>query len=328
MSTTETRYVETVRGPVAPESLGVTLPHEHLFADLRTPLWPVEQQLLDVYLTIHQLEEEPIHEELRDIYAEGVRTLVDCTTETMGRRADALKRASEVTGVNVVCATGIYINDFHPRNIETASVDELAEVMIRELEQGIGETGIRPGVIKLASSTSPLRDGEMKAFQAGGKAAAATGTPITTHSSRGACLSGPGTMGLEQLDVFEAAGVDPSHVIIGHNDHNTQLDHHLDLARRGAFIQIDHLGAVHFCPEERRAQAVADLFERGHGDKVLLSHDIARVTDYRANGGRGRGYLMREFVPLLRTFGLSEKELNQVLVENPARALTKFAPRA
>jgi phosphotriesterase-related protein len=247
----------------------------------------------------------------------------------MGRRADALRRASESSSVHIVCSTGIYTREFHPDNIETASVDELATIMIRELDEGIDGSTIRAGVIKLASSTSPLEGGELKAFQAGGRAQAATGAAVTTHTSRGACLSLPGgTMGLEQLDVMEREGADPSRVIIGHSDHNPQGDHHLELARRGAYVQFDHVGSVEFSSDQRRIEAVLHLFGHGLGDRVLLSHDLPRVKDFRANGGIGRGFVLREFVPRLRKAGLGDKEIQQIFVENPRRVLTRPGPRA
>ena len=325
----DTRFVETVRGPVAPEALGITLPHEHLFMDLRRPRLEVnDPAILQSWGTIFLVEEAPVHAELRDVAAEGGRTLVDCTTAVMGRRADALLRASESSGVQIVCSTGIYTREFHPDNIETASVDELAAVMIRELDEGIDGSAIRAGVIKLASSTSPLEGDERKAFQAGGRAQAATGAAVTTHTSRGACLSLPGgTMGLEQLDVMEREGADPSRVIIGHADHNPQGDHHLELARRGAYVQLDHVGSAVFSSDQRRVEAVLHLFEHGLGDRVLLSHDLPRVNDFRAHGGIGRSFLLRELVPLLRKAGLGEKEIQQILVDNPRRVLTRPGPR-
>ena len=118
----------------------------------------------------------------------------------MGRRADLLRTVSETSGVHIVCVTGIYTREFHPANVATASIDDLAAEMVRELDEGIAGSGIRAGAIKLASSVSPLAGDERKAFQAGGRAHFASGAAITTHTSPGPALSLPGgTMGQSSL---------------------------------------------------------------------------------------------------------------------------------
>ena len=166
-----------------------------------------------------------------------------------------------------------------------------------------------------------------KAIQAGGLAQRVTGAAITTHTSRGACFSGPGTMGMEQLDVIEGEGGDASRVIIGHCDHNPQGDHHLELARRGAYVQVDHVGSQIFSSDQRRAEAVVHLFEHGLRIGCRPQEDLPRVKDFRANGGQGRSFLFREFVPLLRTYGLGDGEIRQLIVGNPRRVYGRSGPR-
>jgi phosphotriesterase-related protein len=298
--------------------------------DLRSPrLDPDDPELRQAFADIVLDDPSAVLFELRDVAAAGGRTIVEVSTASMGRRPDALRAASVASGVHIVCATGIYTREFHPPTIATASIDELAAEMIREIDHGIAGTGIRAGVIKLASSVSPLACGERKAFQAGGRAQVATGAAITTHTSPGPAFALPGgTMGLEQLDILEGEGVDPARVIIGHCDLNPQPDHHLALARRGAYVQLDHVGSSRFSSDERRVEAVLSLFEHGHGDRVLLSHDLARPTDDRARGGLGRAFALRELVPRLQQAGLGDRELQLVLVENPARVLTRPGPRS
>jgi predicted metal-dependent phosphotriesterase family hydrolase len=320
--------VETVRGPVAPADLGVTLTHEHLFMNLSAPrLDPADEHTRPGWREIVLDDLNAMLRELADISAAGGAAVLEASTAGMGRRPDLLRAVSETSGVHIICVTGIYTREFHPANIATALVEELAAEMVGELNVGIDGSGIRAGAIKLASSVSPLAGDERKAFQAGGRAHVATGTAITTHTSPWPALSLPGgTMGLEQLDLLEAEGVDPTRVIIGHCDLNPQPDHHLALARRGAYVQYDHIGSARFSSDDLRIAAILQLFEHGHGDRVLLSHDLARPSGNRARGGIGRAFALRELVPRLRAAGLGDAELRQILVENPARVLARPGP--
>jgi phosphotriesterase-related protein len=322
-------FVETVRGPIPPADLGITLTHEHLFMDLSAPrLDPAEEHTRPGWGEIVLNDPDAMLQELADISAAGGRAVLEASTAGMGRQPDLLRRLSETSGVHVVCVTGIYTREFHPANIAPTSIDELAAEMVRELDAGIGDHGIRAGAIKLASSVSPLAGDERRAFQAGGRVQVATGAAITTHTSPGPALSLPGgSMGYVQLDLLEAEGVDPARVIIGHCDLKPQPDHHVELARRGAYVQYDHIGSARFSSDDRRIEAILTMFEQGHGDRVLLSHDLARPSDARARGGIGRAFALREFVPRLRAAGLGDAELQLILVENPARVLARPGPR-
>src|SRR5262249_14667243 len=224
------------------------------FMDLSAPrLDPADEHTRPGWSDLMLNDPDAMLQELADISAAGGRAVLEASTAGMGRRPDLLRRISEASDVHVICVTGIYTREFHPANIATASIDELAADMVRELEDGIAGTGIRAGAIKLASSVSPLAGDERKAFQAGGPAQGATGAAITTHTSPGPALSLPGgSMGHEQLDLLEAEGVDPERVIIGHCDLNPQPDHHVELARRGAYVQYDHIGSARFSSDDRR----------------------------------------------------------------------------
>jgi predicted metal-dependent phosphotriesterase family hydrolase len=321
-------YVETVLGPIAPDALGPTVTHEHLFSDLRSPETDdaaIRQEYSDVMLN----NAEQALVEMGSVYAAGGRTIVEVTTANMGRRADQLREISSASGVQIVCATGFYVREWHSARVTEASVDELAAQMIGELNVGIAETGIRAGVIKIASSSSPLEGSELTCFRAAARAELATGVALTTHNPSTAedvRRPTPG-MGMEQLDLFEEEGVAPSRVILGHCDLNPDLDLHLALARRGAYVQYDHVGGDRFCTDRRRAELVLGFFAAGLGDHLVLAHDFGREKYFRSRGGPGYDATLRDFVPLLRQVGLGDHEIHTLLVENPRRVLPRHGPR-
>lgn len=319
----DTRHVQTVLGEVPTAEIGVTLPHEHMFLDLRSPRLEFEDPALLERLSVARMDDfEGIISDLDDFWREGGRTIVELTTPGMGRDVASLTRAAKASRIHVVCATGFYAQEFHPDVVDTESVEELTERMVVELTVGVDGSQVRAGIIKLGSSCFPLTGAELKCFLAGARAQVRTGVAITTHTSaKVAQALASGTMGFEQLDVFERSGVDPKRVIIGHTDSNPKTDSHLALARRGAYVEIDGIGSGRNCTDEDRAKFVANLFEHGHGNRVLLSQDLARTTSFRSRGGGGYSYLLRKFVPLLRRVGLGDPEIHGVLVTNPADAL-------
>ena len=320
---TESPRVQTVLDSVAAADLGVTLPHEHLFLDLRSPRLELDDPPLRERLSVARMADlDGVIGELADLWAAGGRTVVELTTVGMGRDVHQLQAAAHASRVHLVCATGFYAQEFHPEYVATASIEQLADEMVRELTTGIDRTTVRAGVIKLGSSCYPLTGNELKCFVAGAIAQTRTGVAITTHTSAKVSRAlACGTMGFEQLDVFERFGVDPTRVIIGHTDANPNPASQVELARRGAYVEIDGIGSGRNCTDQDRARLVANLFEHGLGDRVLLSHDLARTTSFRSRGGGGYSYLLREFCPLLREVGLSDHDLQTLLVANPARVL-------
>lgn len=322
--------IQTVLGEVAAGALGVTLPHEHMFLDLRSPRLELDDPQLVARLSLALMDDvEGVVRELHDLWREGGRAIVELTTLGMGRDIHSLVAAAKAAPVHIICATGFYAQEFHPDVVFTESAEQLAERMISDLVVGIDGTSARAGVIKLGSSCFPLTGNELKCFVAGAKAQTATGVAITTHTSaKVAHALTSGTMGFDQLDLFERMGVPPDRVIIGHADLNPKPEGHVALARRGAYVEIDGIGSGRNCSDGDRAKLVANLFERGFGDRVLLSHDLARTSSFRGAGGGGYGYLLREFCRMLRSVGLSDADIQRAVVTNPARVLGVASPPA
>jgi phosphotriesterase-related protein len=299
--------VMTVRGPIASTELGVTQPHEHVLIDLtRAPyVWGFDGLL----------NEPPLMGvELRAFADVGGDTVCDLTTADLGRDPAGLLAASQASGVNVVMSTGWYRSPYYPEAIERTSTAELAAQMVREIEHGVGETGIRPGVIgEIGTDKAWIAGIEERVFRAAARAQAATGLGLMTHTPPGGAPA--------QLEVLLDGGADPSRIAIGHSDLLLDLEYHQEIRRRGAFVSIDLIG-YDFYPEDRRAEHVVRLIRSGHLDWILLSTDICFRSRLRAWGGPGYAQLREDFLPRLSRLGVSAEELRVLTVDNPRRFLT------
>ncbi|MGI8929840.1 MAG: phosphotriesterase family protein [Candidatus Limnocylindria bacterium] len=306
--------VMTVSGPIPPERLGFTLPHEHT----GIALWHIEGRA-DYW----ELRPDPdlLIEELTDFRRRGGGTLVDLTLDGVGRDPRRLRSLASASGVNIVMGCGWYRGSYYPAAalIDRRSVDDLAAEIVREFADGVGTTGIRPGIIGEIGTDKPwLSAQEERVHRAAARAAKQTGMAITTHG-----IQSP--VGLAQLRVFEEEGVDPGRVVIGHADSYHDLDHYLAVLARGANLQFDFLGhrfGVEEAIEPRLVETIVELLERGFGDQLLLSQDVCHDRQLKANGGFGYVYLQQHFLPTLRTAAVAEAEIRQMTVDNPMRILT------
>ncbi len=305
--------VMTVSGPMPPDSLGFTLPHEHTGISLwhianRWDYWELAP------------DDDIMIEELRDFRRRGGGTLVDLTLPGVGRDPDRLRRLAGASGVNIVMGTGWYRGAYYPGEalIDRRSVDDLAAAMVRELENGVGESGIRPGIIGEIGTDKPWVSAlEERVHRAVARAAKQTGMAITTHGVQS-------DVGLAQLRIFTEEGVDPSRVVIGHADSYHNLDFYLEGLAAGANLQFDFLGhrfGVEEALEPRLVETIVELLERGFGDQILLSQDVCHNRQLKANGGFGYVYLQQHFLPTLRTAAVGEGEIRQMTIDNPARIL-------
>jgi predicted metal-dependent phosphotriesterase family hydrolase len=233
--------------------------------------------------------------------------------------ADGIARAS---GLHVVMGCGWYRGASYPAEarIDRRSVDALADELVAEATDGVGETGVRPGIIGEIGTDKPwVSAPEERVHRAAARAARRTGLAITTH----AVLS---PVGVDQLRIFEEEGADPTRVVIGHADSYPVLDHHLAIVERGASIEFDFLG-MSFTPAERHGEGrvvdlLVELLSRGHVERVLLSQDVCHDSQLRRYEGNGYTYLVRSFLPRLRAAGVSEAEIATMTVANPRRLLT------
>ena len=308
-------HVQTVLGPIDPASLGFTLPHEHT----QIALWHIADRWDYWQLT---RDEPVILEELAAFRNAGGGTLVDLTLVGVGRDPGWLRTLSERSGLNLVMGCGWYRTAYYPPEalIDRRTADDLAAELIREITDGVGDTGIRPGIIGEIGTDKPWLTGqEERVHRAAARAAKATGLAITTH----AVLS---DVGRAQLRVFEEEGVDPARVVIGHADSYPHLDHYLSIVETGASVEFDFLGmsfsAVERLGEGRVIDLLLELLSRGHAERLLLSQDVCHDSQLRRYEGHGYTYLAETFLPRLGARGVSDAEIRTLTVDNPRRLLT------
>lgn len=308
-------HVQTVLGAIEPASLGFTLPHEHT----QIALWHIEGRWDYWQLT----RDEPlILDELARFRAAGGSGLVDLTLPGVGRDAVWLRRLAEASGLHLVMGCGWYRTAYYPpeARIDRRSVDDLADELVAEASAGVGDTGIRPGIIGEIGTDKPWVSAlEERVHRAVARAAKRTGLAISTH----AVLS---PVGLDQLRIFDEEGVDPSRVVIGHADSYPLLDHYLAIVGRGANLEFDFLG-MQFTPTERHGEGrvverICELLARGHAERILLSQDVCHDSQLSRYEGGGYTYLADTFLPRLRAAGVSDAEIETMTIGNPRRLLT------
>jgi len=308
-------HVQTVLGPIDPATLGVTLPHEHT----QIALWHIPGRHDYWQLT----RDEPlILEELARFAAAGGSGLVDLTLPGVGRDPEWLAGIARASGLHVVMGCGWYRGGYYPAEalIDRRSVDDLADELVREFKEGVGSSGVRPGIIGEIGTDKPwLSAQEERVHRAAARASRRTGLAITTHAVQSA-------VGLEQLRVFEEEGADLSRVVIGHADSYPRLDHYLAIVDRGASVEFDFLGMA-FTPLERQGEPriielLGELVARGHAGRILLSQDVCHDSQLVHYGGHGYAYLAESFLPRLREAGVGHAVIEQITVANPRRLLT------
>jgi predicted metal-dependent phosphotriesterase family hydrolase len=306
--------VITVSGPIPPDHVGFTLPHEHTSA--RPEVATRREQLFDFTSDL-----QVILDELRDFRRRGGSCLVDATSGGLGRDPLWLRDLATQSGIFIVMGTGWYRQDWYPpeARIDRRSVADLAAEIVAEFEHGVGDTKVQPGIIgEIGTDHGWVSAQEERVHRAAARAARDTGLAVTTHSLHS-------QVGLDQLRIFEDEGLDPARVIIGHADSVPSLDYYLAILDRGANVQFDLLGAgdaVLEGGEPRLIEIIVELLERGFADQILLSHDVSANRQLKAYGGNGYTYLQQHFLPSLRTAAVAEGEIAKMTIDNPRRILT------
>lgn len=346
-----TGLAQTVLGAVLPEELGITLMHEHIFLDIRRPAhspnprpgeWdPAAQDPLTLETLAAVRRGRPNAEndilgdealmldEVGDFVRQGGGTMVEVTPRGVGRDAAALARLSRASGLHLVMGSSWYQKDLHPRGFADMSVEELTAQIVTDLVPGVDGTGIPAGIIgEVGAEGDPIHPEEMRSVRAAGRAAALTGAPVTLH------MGGFGEEKLRVLDALEAVGADPGGVVFGHA--GTIADD-MPLARRilarGASVEADFLGTTGspwgtlFPFTDRQvARGFAELVADGWGEQLVLGGDVCQRVQLRRWGGHGYGYIVDHFLPTLAEFGVTEADLERIMVVNPARILGFRAP--
>lgn len=293
-------------GPVTADRLGVTLPHEHVFIDL-----------MREYRGDGLLHDEALAAlELGAFKDAGGSTIVEVTSAGLGRHPLALLRAAQATGLNIVMGSGHYREPYLDRDrLDAMSVDDLAWEIVSDLENGVGDSGVRAGIIGEIGCDRYISALEERSFRAAARAHLRTGATITTHAARW-------PVGLAQLDLLAHEGVDPRRVIIGHCDMVPEPAYHLAIAKRGAFVQFDTIQGDHEYDTQLRIEYVKALVAAGFEDRVLLSQDVCLRSNLAAMGGSGYSYVITGFRGRLLEAGVSRELTTRFFVENPRHALT------
>jgi len=307
--------VQTVLGRVDPAELGWVLPHEHT----AIALWHIANRW--DYWELRR-DEPVIVEELAAFRQAGGGALVDLTLDGVGRDPEWLAGLARATGLHIVMGSGWYRGAHYPAEtlVDRRSVESLADEIVRDATDGVGESGIRAGIIGEIGTDKPwISAQEERVHRAAARAARQTGLAITTHAVQS-------TVGLDQLSVFEAEGADLSRVVVGHADSNPSLDYHLAIVERGASVEFDFLGmsftALERHGEGRIVDILRELLSRGHAERILLSQDVCHDSQLRRYGGSGYTCLAETFLPRLRAAGVSDAEIRTITVDNPRRLLT------
>jgi phosphotriesterase-related protein len=309
--------VMTVRGEVPADELGFTLPHEHVLIDL-VQVFPANLLAFDFVLSDVELAIDELRRfvDAAAPWGGGRPALADLTVDPrMGRDPAGLKRVSEALDLHIVMGCGRYREPWFEPELGRVPTSELADRFVDEIERGVGDTGIRPGIIgELGADRDFLSPAEERVLRAGARASLRTGLAVTLHARFG-------QVGLRQLDVLEEERLPLDRVIVGHSDTDPDLDYHEALARRGAWVEFDTVRARAPFVIERRVRYVLEARRRGFLDRILLSHDVCAQSHYVTFGGSGYEYLPARFGERLREAGLSDEETRMLFFDNPRRAL-------
>jgi phosphotriesterase-related protein len=304
------QHLHTITGPVTASDLGLVLPHEHIFVDLRGPsaLDYAQANVKDVIRLMQPY--------LEAAWAAGVTAFVECTPPGVGRNLGILRRVAEITPIRIITPTGVYREAFTPLAIRNLTAEALAQIWIQELTQGIEGTPVKAGFIKLAMSDNGPTEIEIRNLEAAALASKSTGAVIASHTANGGIVQ-------VELRVLEKAGLDLGRFIWVHADAEPNPAFHLEAAKRGAYVEFDAIGAR----TDMNAQVdfTVALIEAGYAGRILLSHDAGWYEPGQPGGrpsGGVRGFtsLIEDFLPPLRSRGIGEDVIRQITVENPFMA--------
>lgn len=313
--------IQTTTGTATPEQLGRTLIHEHVLVGF--PGWE-----LDAMAPRFKRDEAMARavDQMQELQGHGVGTFVDPCPMDLGRDAVFLAELSQKSGMRIICTTGAYFEaEGVTYTFRHLPVEEITAIYIQEIEEGIGDTGIKAGAIKIATGAHHVSDYERKLVTAGARAARATGVPVISHTQEASC-------GHDQIDLVTGEGVPAGQLVVGHSDGTTDYDYQASLAARGAFVGFDRFGISLFQPDEVRIANIVKLVGAGHLERILVSHDsivcflgrpvpyaqsfeamLDLLPDWRST------HIFRKVIPRLIDAGLTAGDIETILVDNPRR---------
>jgi phosphotriesterase-related protein len=352
MSAQLSGLAHTVLGPVDPDSLGPTTTHEHLLIDLTVNFkqppaaserfrahqpvtlenygW-VSYDPFRNYDNLHYGDEDAAVSEALLFKRAGGKTIVDATTIGIGRDPLALARIARATGLNIVMGAGYYVDAAHPEGMDDKTDLDIASEMVADLTTGVGDTGIRAGIIGELGCSWPITENERKVLRAGASAQRQTGAAVLVHPGRNEGAP------LEILRLLADAGADLNRVVMGHLDRTlSDVNSVLELARSGCYLEYDLFGwessnhgltDFDMPNDAQRIAFVKRLIDEGHARQVVIAQDVCTKHRLARYGGHGYHHILENIVPRMRKKGVSEQDVDSIIVANPARVLTFVPPK-
>jgi len=313
--------INTVSGTIFPNQMGRTLMHEHMV--YANPGWDLDS--LCIHFKLGELA-SICAQSLVKVKEHGVKTVVDATAPDMWRNVELDKMVADKTGINIICATGMFHETagmsayWRFRGQALDIITEMYESFMRELTVGIGDSGIKAGAIKVGTGNGNISAYEERLLKAAAKAQKETGVPIITHTENG-------TMGPEQAALLIGEGVNPHKIVIGHMCGNPDIEYQLNVINRGAYTGFDRWGIGYFRPDSSRKTTILELLQLGHANHIVMSHDAnakimgrllvmpdiiqALIKDWNYT------HVFEHIIPQLLEAGVTAKQVDQMLVDNP-----------
>lgn len=303
------KVLHTTLGPKLAEELGMILPHEHVFVDLRTPDQPgyAEADPAEVVRVMGP--------QIEAIKARGITALVECSTGGVGLRVDIDLAVSQATGFPIVVPTGNYREPWIPDWVRDASEAELEARMYGDLAEGVGDTGVKAAWIKISAGDEGITPLEAKILRAAARAAQRTGAVIGSHTIKGRVV-------MDQLDIIEAEGYRADRFISIHTQEEKDFGLNIAVAQRGAWIEYDNVGRA---PDAAVSELILRALDADLGSQLLLSHDRGWYDPAIPGGGNPTPYthLSDVMLPLLRAKGVDDATIRQLTVTNPFAAFAR-----
>lgn len=296
--------IETVRGKIDPNAMGVTMCHEHFIMDISRIRKDNDSNFNDVDLIKREITKAKIL---------GVDTFIEVTCIDMGRNVEILRYLSEVCDVNIIVSTGYYLDPYHSKEIRNSSIEEIEKIFIKELTIGIENTNIKAGVIGEVATSEIMTDSEYRVLCAAAKAGSKVGCAVTTHCQFG-------KLAIEQYEILTSNGLNPKKIVLGHLDLADNIEYYEELLSKGVNIGFDTIGKTNYLSDEKRADNLIKLIQLGYVNQIVLSQDISRMS-YLSELGEKSGYMtvIKDFIPILIKKGLDRQSINKLLIENPKR---------
>lgn len=355
--------VVTVEGRIDPSELGVTLPHEHMFADasnwFNSPESAYERRLAEEPVSLenrwyvqHNLYSnadnmrlnsyEEALEEITRFQRAGGDAVVDLTPKNLGRDPRRVRSIARETGLTFVHGTGYYVRTAHPDYLDRMPGEEIEAEFVSDVREGIGDTDVRAGIVGELGASGRIHDVEEKVIRAGARAAAKTGAPLNIHTPGRTPYSQkdrtypPSRWALDLLDICEEEGLAPDRIVMSHLDRTfyEDLDYQRAVADRGAYVEYDLWGLEAYIHEYddglpsdvRRCEWVAELVDDGYAERLLFSQDVWGKIQRVKYGGYGYAHLLENVESMLRAQGVSREAFERITVRNPREVLTFDEP--